>query len=254
MKKTEIRSLFHHWRQQLENRLDRWDEKTLLDRTRQQLQTPALRRLLARLRRFRENPARVRLGSRLDLLLLLLYAPGRTGRFAEPLLGMTRITKLLFIALKELELDRLVPRHYQFVPYKLGPFSPEIYSDLELLISAGLVRAIRLEPDGTPVLATDARTIRQLLQLNSGIATAERLDAASLMLELTPQGRAFARHLYQLAVRRLRRLEPGIKLIKARFGALPLATLLRYVYTRYPEYTTRSEIVGKLLDRNLPPD
>ncbi|MCX7733119.1 MAG: hypothetical protein N2248_08190 [candidate division WOR-3 bacterium] len=247
MKKTELCSLFHQWRNRLEHQLDRYDEKGLLDRVRQQLQTRPLRRLLIRLRRFRENPARVRLGSRLDLLLLLLYAPGRTGRTAEPLLGMTRITKLLFLALKELKLDRLVPRHYRFVPYKLGPFAPEIYSDLELLITAGLVRAVSLEPDGTPVLSTDAQTIRQLLELNSGVATAERLDAASLMFELTPQGRALARHLYELASRRLHQLDPGLKILKARFGALPLATLLRYVYTRYPEYTTRSEIVEKLL-------
>ncbi len=224
-------------------------KKTLLDRTRQQLQTRALRRLLIRLCRFRENPAQVRLGSRLDLLLLLLYAPGRTGRFAEPLLGMTRITKLLFLALKELKLNRLVPRHYRFVPYKLGPFAPEIYSDLELLISAGLVRAVALEPDGTPVLSTDARTIRQLLELNSGIATAERLDSARLVLELTTEGRALARHLYELALRRQPGIETGLKIIKAQFGSLPLATLLRYVYTRYPEYTTRSEIVEKIKGR-----
>uniref|UniRef100_A0A7C3EL94 Uncharacterized protein n=1 Tax=candidate division WOR-3 bacterium TaxID=2052148 RepID=A0A7C3EL94_UNCW3 len=252
MKKTEIRSLFHRWRHQLEQQLDHYDEQSLLDRTAARLQVRTLPRLLRRLRRFRENPEKLRLGSRLDLLLLLLYAPGRTGRFAEPLLGMTRITKLLFIALNELKLGQLVPRPYRFVPYKLGPFAPEIYQDLELLISAGLVRAVSLEPDGTPVLSTDAKTIRQLLKLNSGVSRTERLDAASLLFELTPQGRALARRLYQLAVRRQRPLGPGLKILKARFGTLPLSRLLRYVYRRYPEYTTRSQIIDRILTPSQP--
>jgi len=36
------------------------------------------------------------------------------------------------------------------------------------------------------------------------------------------------------------------------FGTLPLTQLLRYVYTRYPEYTTASEIVAKVLGKPAP--
>lgn len=249
MNDSEIKKLFIQLRHHLDQQLDHLSPSSLYDRIRLRWNQPGLKGLLNRLQRFRINPQKIRLGSRVDPLLLLLYAPGRTNKFAEPLLGMTRITKLLFIGFKELNLDRLVSRPYRFVPYKLGPFAPEIYSDLELLMAAGLVRAVTLQPDGTPILSTDAHTIHQLLALNSEIAIAERLDAGALMFELTPEGRKLARRLYELGTRRNQQLEPGLKILKTQFAPLPLYQLLRYVYTRYPEYTTRSRITPKLFPK-----
>ncbi len=247
MKERELRRLFTQMRQRLDLQLDQLDPSALYERLKFRLNQPALQRLLDRLRRFEQNPNALRLASRLDLLLLLLYAPGKTNRFAEPLLGMTRITKLLFIAFKELNFDRLVRRPYRFVPYKLGPFASEIYCDLELLLAAGLVRAVALQSDGTAILSADAQTIRSLLAFNAGIGAAERLDAGTLMFELTPQGRRIARRLYELATARHRQLASGLKIIKTQFASLPLNQLLCYVYSRYPEYTTKSQILGRLL-------
>ena len=38
---------------------------------------------------------------------------------------------------------------YRFQPYRMGPFSAEVYDDLAVLVGAGLVRAAELEEDGT---------------------------------------------------------------------------------------------------------
>jgi len=252
MKENELDALFHRARARLEKQIDQIDEIRLFARIKNRLQAPVLKRLLLRLTRFEKNPQKLRLTDRKDLLLLLLYAQGKTNRFAEPLLGMTRITKLLFLALEELTLTRLVKRPYRFVPYKLGPFSTELYDDLEILLQAKLVRAYQIDPAGMPVIKTDAETIKLLTALNSGIATAERLDAGQLIFELTPRGRRFARALFEKAQRRQKNLAPGLKIIKAQFGSLPLTQLLRYVYQRYPEYTTRSEIIKKILPAKEP--
>jgi len=252
MKKTDLKNQFELLKQHLDRQLDRQNPNQLYARVKQRLQNPTLTRLLARLDRFERNPAKINLTDRLDLLLLLLYAPGRTNRFAEPLLGMTRITKLLFLALTELNLKKLTRTSYRFVPYKLGPFAPELYDDLEVLMQAELIRAATVDPSGMPIIRTDARTIRLLTELNTGITTAERLDSAQLLLSLTPRGKKFARLLFQKAQRKQKNLAPGLKIIKARFGSLPLTQLLRYVYQHYPEYTTRSEIIKKLFPPKTP--
>jgi len=40
-----------------------------------------------------------------------------------------------------------------------------------------------------------------------------------------------------------------IKKIKSKYGALSLQDLLHYVYTKFPDMTTASEIKGKVLRR-----
>ncbi len=71
-----------------------------------------------------------------DWLLLFLAAPARTGNRARSLEPL-RIMKGLFLMsqrgqgpLKDL---------YTFKPYDYGPFTSEIYSDLDSLASSGLV-------------------------------------------------------------------------------------------------------------------
>ncbi|MGQ9708816.1 MAG: hypothetical protein ACUVUR_08115 [bacterium] len=246
MKESEIDTLFQILKDRLEKRIDEIDQTRLLARIKSRLQAPALKRLLLRLSRFEKRPQRLRLTDRKDLLLLLLYVRGRTGRPAEPILGMTRMMKLLFIAFTELALDTLIRRPYRFLPYKLGPFSPELYDDLEILLQAKLIRSYQIDPAGMPLIKTDTETISQLIALNSGIATVERLDAGQLIIELTPKGRRFARFLLERALKRRKNIISGLEIVKTQFGAIPLTQLLRYVYTRYPEYTIRSEIIEKL--------
>ena len=42
-----------------------------------------------------------KLNNRKDILLLLLYSPGKTGKFNEPIVGKTRLIKMLFLFKKE---------------------------------------------------------------------------------------------------------------------------------------------------------
>lgn len=67
-----------------------------------------------------------------DILLLLLYAPGRSGKVNEPIRGVTRLQKELFLAQKALK-DEGVKYKYAFRPYNLGPFSKDLYRDIEWL-------------------------------------------------------------------------------------------------------------------------
>jgi uracil-DNA glycosylase family 4 len=75
--------------------------------------------------------------SRLDILLLLIRNGSHSG--SEGLIkDKTRLQKLLFLVQKEL-INRGYKAKYAFRPYKYGPFSRELYTDLEWLRMNNLV-------------------------------------------------------------------------------------------------------------------
>ena len=99
--------------------------------------------------------------TRTDILKILLYAPGASGISGRPVRGKTRLQKEVFLAQKALK-DRGIKRKYSFMPYHYGPFSRQLYFDINWLRSKGLVkertyladrtglyREFKLTPEGT---------------------------------------------------------------------------------------------------------
>ena len=73
-----------------------------------------------------------------DVLLLLLSAlsdPNAKQRMA----GITRLEKMMFLLQKETEFSGKLHNKFNFEAWKFGPFSKEIYEDLDLLASLDLV-------------------------------------------------------------------------------------------------------------------
>ncbi len=247
MNEEDTIRLLQELKNDINQRLNQTDPILLWQRLQSRLLEKERQRLIRRLEQMEKHPAKIRLADRKDLILLLLYVRGRTGKICEPLLGMTRITKLIFLAFQELDINLLIRNPYRFVPYKLGPCAPELYADLELLCQTGIITAREIDPTGAEVINPDRQTVHRLSALNDAITITERLDATTLLFRLTARGRRLARLLIQSAARRQKNLIPGLEILKTHFAPLPLTTLLRYVYTRYPEYTIRSEIVEKIL-------
>ena len=78
-----------------------------------------------------------------DLLLLLLYARGNSGKINEPIGGITRLQKELFLVQKTLQ-DEGIKYKYPFRPYRMGPFSRDLYRDIEWLKSENVIQEKRL--------------------------------------------------------------------------------------------------------------
>jgi hypothetical protein len=202
------------------------------------LSAPRVGILKQRLERYEAGISRLRLRDRPDLILVLLYSRGRLGKVAEGIRGTTRVLKLLFLATKELGAGDLVRPAYEFVPYRFGPFAAAVYDDMDVLIRAGLVRRAELDEDSEPVIRTDAA-------VDEGLSG----NGVNVVYYLSSRGRRFAEALTASAGRRKPGLVPGLAALKARLGSMVLPELLRYIYTRYPEYTTESEILKQVLAR-----
>jgi hypothetical protein len=187
--------------------------------------------------------------SRRDLLLLLLGVDGKKAA-AEGLGGVTRLQKLLFLLEKE---EHVVPTGdgFSFEAYKAGPYSSKLYDDLEFLENLGLIGKKITAETGTEEEAAEIDfSFEDLIEPErepedpSGPAP----DAyEEFRFFLTPDGVSKIEQLLQNET--YEPLVRSVARIKGRYGQYSLNDLLYYVYTKYPDMTTESEIKEKVLRR-----
>lgn len=170
--------------------------------------------------------------SRPELILLLLYQPGATGNLGEQVVGRTRLMKLLFLLSQEEKIDSFLSEKQQFVPFRYGPYDADVYDDLEALEELNLVKV------SGP--STESRGDER-----DNVAEDDVYDV-NTRYELTPLGESKAKELLTTAPKDVVK---RITNVKTTFGTMPLVELLHYVYRKYEDYASASEIKGKVLDR-----
>ena len=144
---------------------------------------------------------------RLVILALLAEKAKRAGRAAATVL-ITALMKYVFLFQMEGNGGRR--RLYHFVPYHYGPFSKEVYADLEALEQEGLVRVEKdPEKEKTKITLADAAKIEE-------------------RLAVLPDD-----------------IKQDVAVIIETYGDLDHATLLSTVYEKYPAYARKSQLKRK---------
>ncbi len=166
-----------------------------------------------------------------DLVLLLLAAPTKLPQAQDRIDGVTRLEKLLFLAQREKQIDRDVRDAPVFEPYHYGPYSKQVYEAIELLESFELVGEERVLDDET---SED--------EMEEMAATSYEREGTERRFVLSDKGKAVARLLLKNHPDTAARLTE----VKDEYAGIPLRTLLRYVYAKYPRETVRSRIADKL--------
>jgi hypothetical protein len=178
-----------------------------------------------------------------ELLLGLLYAkdgPTTSERNPAPIVGITRLEKLIFLAKLEQGFLRDVPdqQDFHFVPFKMGPWTQEVYDEIDFLESLGLLAKEQRSELSVEDEAHNEELFSDLVldkYQKSSIALDETTDA----FQLTAEGKKKAAEIWaRLSVEERQKLMS----IKRRFNNMNLKQFLRYVYNKYPEYTSASEI------------
>ncbi|MBZ0300988.1 MAG: restriction endonuclease subunit S [Anaerolineae bacterium] len=148
------------------------------------------------------------LAERQRILLDLLVAASRMETLPEPEpVNITPLMKYAFLF--GMEAPAQPVQWYTFYAYDYGPFSKEVYDDLEVLVSAGLVTR---EKSNTPSGADYTAPL------------ADQADAIRGQLTSLPDN-----------------LRQSVRDIIAAYGHLGLNDLLRLVYRKYPDYTIQSK-------------
>ena len=179
------------------------------------------------------DPSRAGRPAMKDLMVLLLHAPGRRGE--DAIRGMTRLQKLLFVIEQKLASD-----NSRFYAYSYGPFSEEVHDAADSLRLAGFLRgpgAVKASPPSfAEMMATAAaRSGPQDEQETQEFALSERgHDAAERLRETS---RAYGQ------------LFTYISELRQEWDTARLDDLVDRVYERWPKFTEKSVIRGKVQAR-----
>jgi uncharacterized protein len=168
-----------------------------------------------------------------DLVVLLLGAPGSPSQPSGRIAGITRLEKLIFLIEQERKPSWLT-EDAGFISHNFGPFSSKIYTAVDTLVAAGL-----LKDSGSFAASTeDAWETENII----GEPAAD--PYATRNFELTERGQRY----YQALLKDLPDgVEEELSAFKRRFAALPLRQLIRYVYERHPDFTDKSIIRDDVL-------
>ena len=155
--------------------------------------------------------------------------------------GITRLQKFLFLLENE-DYIKKIEDGYQFEAYKAGPYSSTLYDDLEFLENIGLIE-VEISGVATEEEAADIDFTFEELMDSEDIKTPDVYDEKRF--KLTKEGLAKVESL--LTSKEYSPVVDGIRRIKSKFGNYSLNDLLYYVYTKYPDMTTESEIKDHVL-------
>lgn len=191
----------------------------------------------------------MQINNRRDILLLLLYSPGVREAPNEPISGRTRLTKALFL-FKEEVLPQFrrgtaitAENFYEFFPWNFGPFSRQIYDDLNFFQLHGFIEEEGTEEETLPESAAEWEEWLRSSAPDS--AESAFTEYEEQQFKLSEKGAAFTKSkLYQLLSDDQKRL---LREFKTRVGSASLRSILRYVYERYPKEIVNSEIRDQVL-------
>lgn len=160
--------------------------------------------------------------------------------------GITRLQKFLFLLENENYIEK-IDDGYQFEAYKAGPYSPTIYDDLEFLENLGLIKSetsgVATEEEAADMDFTFEELMDDEELTDDEIKTPDLYDEKRF--RITEDGAAKVKAILQQ--KEFTPVVDGIRKIKSKFGHYSLDDLLYYVYTKYPDMTTESEIKDHVL-------
>jgi len=172
-----------------------------------------------------------------DLLLVLLFAPGPKKKECEPIEGITRLQKLIFLLNQGKGPNSLVKiaKEYEYKAHKMGPYTDSLREDIDALISFGLVGTERLrylisDDKDDPDYDVDDPDYKQEEKC-------KRVESQKFFL--TKNGKEAGKELWHSLSSKDR---DALKEFKAFFCSLTLRQLLIFVYDQFPKFTVKSEI------------
>ena len=189
------------------------------------------------------------INNRRDILLLLLYSPGQYEEINRPIVGRTKLVKMLFLFLEEALKDFrrgtkiTEDNFYNFFPWNFGPFSPEIYDDLKFFELREFIDRRTSKEETTPESA--AEWALWLSSSNPDYGEDQYSEYQEEEFILTQKGCNFVeKKLYpELSFNQIKLL----KEFRSRIESVPLRAILKYVYEKYPSQTKNSKIYEQVV-------
>jgi hypothetical protein len=175
---------------------------------------------------------------------------------------MTRLQKLLFLVSQELgrvSLDRQLEVDFSFVPERFGPADTKLYADLDLLVALKHVKRLPDDESAESVSpsveeATEDELSFEYLMGDEEVARDYAgVEKTEVSFIITDSGadllKRMERDIKGKDLDLYSQLANSATEVRAQYGDWPLQKLLRFVYSKYPDMTTSSEIRGRVLGK-----
>ena len=166
-----------------------------------------------------------------DIILVLLYSDGSSQPENEPIVGNTRLVKLIFLLEQETSLRNYL-KDFKYDAYNFGPYSSELFDSLQALINAGLVESKETKLEGNLNEADRFQIELQMAEEGGSPKT-------TISYSLTSNGERVASLLFNSLEKSE---QEELSSIKKTFNSMNLRKLLQYIYRKYPKFTTESVI------------
>jgi uncharacterized protein YwgA len=145
-----------------------------------------------------------------EWVLVFLYA-GKKDNENPVINGVLMFTKQFFVFVKEIKKE--LDAEFKFIPYDYGPYSFILINILQSLVKLGYIAIIRDEERQDFIMTEEG--MKKVAEIYESIDGETKKKLESLRREATQLG---------------------------------YSGVLRYVYSRYPEYTTASKIRERVLN------
>jgi hypothetical protein len=186
------------------------------------------------------------LESGLDVLMLLLYAEGASGKVGEPIEGITRLDKLMYLLSESKEFSPIVNENYEFQADNFGPFAPELFDDIQALKQECIIDSSEKKTKNK-IETVDEESVEKVFEEEQPEVSVSWKKYALETYKLTEVGMKIAGQLYSNLG------EPQkqeLVRIKKTFGSMNLKNLLYYVYSIAPKNLLekskiKEEVLGK---------
>lgn len=184
------------------------------------------------------------------ILLLLLYSPGKTDKLCEPVNGRTRIIKMMFLFKEQIEKNFFKDSNIElisfpeFFPWNYGPFSKDVYNDIEFFINNGFIEDIQLRKEMSEIEQDEYENwaedylFENEKELLTNIQNEESFRLSQRGIDFVEQ--KLYNHLSANQKEILRNFKKSI-------NEFSLDAILRYTYLKFPEYKTKSKIKEKVV-------
>lgn len=165
-----------------------------------------------------------------DVVILAFY-------YAQEIEGVTKVQKILYLIEKETDFwekykDK-ISEDLDFKAYDMGPFSEDVYDELELLLNIDVI-----EKEDMNIGASDMYERKQYVPEEGSKGLSNKV------FKLTAKGEKIGQALEELLdEKHAEELESKIR----EYNRMSLNTLLEYVYTNYPAATENSKIKDEVL-------
>ena len=147
--------------------------------------------------------------------------------------GITRLQKLIFLLEKEHGIKSKDNR-FEFTAYKAGPYSSNLYDDLEFLENIGYLESeIVGDAVWEEVIEIDILNFEDLISTenNEGVSFSDSYVERSF--KLTDKGKEKVKKLME--DQSYSTIFKSIRRIKSKYGNYSLNDILYYIYSKYPD-------------------